>query len=188
MRRFNNYICERNWDKFQSNYYIDDQIKSAIYDYVIGYTTGVNDDMRRNLKRGSKNVKKYLDMAFESDYATVGRVNVFRVVTWDYMKNIYGITPNNIDSFIGDIITNRGYMSTSRKRTSVWGTLCSDELMLHIVSKKPYPYIDVNKVLPEDDIDCASQEELLLPRNTSMEILSYKVKRDGTFIIELEIV
>ena len=187
MRRFNNYLYEKNWDRFQSNYY-DNQIKSAIYDYVIGYTTGVNDDMRRNITRGSKNVKRFLDMAFDSEYSNFNKLNVYRVVTWDYMNNIYGINQDNIDYHIGDVITNRGYMSTSKKATSVWGTMTNDELMMHIVSRKPYPNIEVNNVLPVEDIDCSSQEEILLPRNTSMKIVSYRVKKDGTYLIEMEII
>jgi hypothetical protein len=61
------------------------------------------------------------------------------------------------------------------------------ELMFHIVSDRPYPYIDINKVLPSEDIDCEDQEEILLPRDTSMEIKSYSIRKDGTYLIEMEV-
>jgi hypothetical protein len=187
MKNITEYICERDWDKFQSHYY-EDPIKSAVYDYVSGLTVGVNNDLRKGLARGSKDVKKYLDLAFnDKKYVTKERLDVYRVVEWDYMTNIYGITHNNLDDHIGKVITNKGYMSTSRKSVSVWGTMTESEMMFHITSKKPHPLIDINKVLPPEDIDCKDQEEILLPRETSRRIVSYRIKDDGTYLIEMEV-
>jgi hypothetical protein len=186
MKNITEYICERDWDKYQSHHY-DDPIKSAIYDYVSGLTVSVNNDLRKGVTRGSKDVKKYLDLAFDSKYTSKGKLDVYRVVEWDYMTNVYDITHDNLDSHIGHTITNKGYMSTSRKSTSVWGVMTEGELMFHIVSDRPYPYIDINKVLPSEDIDCEDQEEILLPRDTSMEIKSYSIRKDGTYLIEMEV-
>lgn len=176
------YITEKNWDTYTKQMY-DDPVKNAVWNYVAGYTTGVNNDLRAG-KGGSKNVKKYLDQAFVNKQ----ELDVYRVVDWDYMKNIYNITPETLDNFIGKTITNKAYMSTSKKNTSVWGTTLDGDLYLHIVSKKPYPCIDINSVLPAEDIDCEDQEEILLPRDTSLKILRYSQDKNGVYLIETEIV
>lgn len=182
MKQLSEYIVEKNWDKYEEFMY-DDPIKNAVWNYVAGYTTGVNNDLRAGVKTGSKKVKQNLDKAFIKKEM----IDVYRVVDWDYMKNIYNITKDNIDDFIGTTITNKAYMSTSRKNTSVWGSTFESDLYLHIVSKKPYLCIDINEVLPAEDIDCEDQEEILLPRDTSLKILSYTINK-GIYTIETEIV
>lgn len=190
------YIIEnKKLDKYITNTYPDDPIKSAVYDYVAGYTTNVNMILRKNEKWNK--VTDLLDKAFTKQKE---KIDVYRTVDWDYMNNIYGITKDNLDDFIGKEITNKAYMSTTHEFHSPWGnTWTSDELVLHIVSNKPYPYIDVNDMFTADEIDCEDQKEYLLPRNTTMKILSYEIKKNtkesgkifnknGTYLIELQIV
>lgn len=57
MKSLTQYILEKSWDKYQTNTY-DDPNKNAIYDYVAGYTVGVNDDLRKGISRGSKMLLK----------------------------------------------------------------------------------------------------------------------------------
>jgi hypothetical protein len=72
MKSLHDYIfLEKNWDKYISVTY-DDIIKNAIYDYVSGNTVGVNNDLRKNINRGSKKVLKTLDDAFKSKYTKTG--------------------------------------------------------------------------------------------------------------------
>jgi hypothetical protein len=182
MKKLSTFITERSYDKYLEFKY-NDPIKDALYSYVSGLTSGVNDDLRKGITRGSKEVIAGLDAAFIEK----SKINVYRVVTWEYLENIYGLTQSNIDDYIGKTLENKGYMSTSRKATSVWGTMTPDELMMHIVSTKPYPCIDVNSILPAEDIDCESQEEILLPRNTTVKLLSYTIKTDKTYLLEMEI-
>ena len=92
------YITEKNLDTYTKQMY-DYPVKNAVWNYVAGYTTGVNNDLRAG-KGGSKNVKKYLDQAFVNKQ----ELDVYRVVDWDYMKNIYNITPETLDNFIGKTI------------------------------------------------------------------------------------
>ena len=181
MKKLSSLITERSWDKYQESKYNDD-IKDAVYCYVAGLTSGVNDDLRKGSTRGSKNVIKNLDAAFVKKE----KLDVYRVVTWEYLENIYGLTQSNIDDFIGKTLENKGYMSTSKKKTSVWGTMTSDELMLHITSKDSYPCIDVNSILPKEDIDCSEQEEILLPRSTKVKLKSYTETKDS-YVLEMEI-
>lgn len=188
MKALNEYINEHKLDKYITNTYPDDPVKSAVYDYVAGYTTSVNAELRKGKKWD--NVTKYLDKAFNE--AT--KINVYRTVDWDYMKNIHGITKENLQDKIGSTIINKGYMSTTSEYQSPWANRWTDgELILHIVSDKPYPFIDINSMFRDDEIDCASQKEYLLPRNTKLEIISVDLKKgklydkDGTYQIELKI-
>ena len=57
------YIIEnKKLDKYITNTYPDDPIKSAVYDYVAGYTTNVNMILRKNEKWNK--VTDLLDKAF----------------------------------------------------------------------------------------------------------------------------
>ena len=188
MKALNEYINEHKLDKYITNMYPDDPVKSAVYDYVAGYTTSVNTELRKGKKWD--NVTKSLDKAFVDKE----KLDIYRTVDWDYMNNIHGITKDNVNDKIGTEIINKGYMSTTHEYHSPWASRWTDgELILHIVSDKPYPYIDINKMFREDEIDCASQKEYLLPRNTKLEIISVDLKKgklydkNGTYQIELKI-
>lgn len=74
-------------------------------------------------------------------------IYLWRTVDEDYMRNIHGIDRDNISSHIGDILVNKGYMSTAKEMKSPWGGGSHwqpYEFLLHITSNKSYPYIDVN--------------------------------------------
>lgn len=186
MKSLQDYILlEKNWDKYISLTY-DDIIKNAIYDYVSGNTVGVNNDLRKNINRGSKNVLKILDNAFNSKYAKTGKLDVYRTVTWDYLQNVYKINKNNINNFIGKELTIKNYMSTCKKEKSPWGSWTNDEVLLHITSNKKINYIDINSIFDSGEIDCYEQEEILLPRNLTLKIISYSDKK--IFTIKLEII
>jgi hypothetical protein len=172
------YILEKSWDKYQQNTYPDNSIKSAIYDYVSGMTSGINHDLRRNITRGSKQVVSNLDAAFnDSKFADNKIIDVYRTVDWNYMKNIYNCTKENIDDFIGKTFINKGYMSTSKNFISPWSNVWDDsELIIHITSNKKCACIDINKIFKSTEIDCYDQNEILLPRNTKLKLISYKIQ------------
>lgn len=189
MKTLKLYINEHKLDKFISNTYPDDPIKSAVYDYVSGLTTSINNMLRNN--QDYPKITSLLDKAF----IEATKINVYRTVDWDYMKNIHGITKENLQDMIGRIIVNKGYMSTSSEFISPWATTWQeDELILHITSDKPYPRIVINDILDPETIDCEDQNEWLLPRNTKLKIISFNVVKgkkygkSGTYFIELEIV
>jgi hypothetical protein len=187
MKTLKDYILEKNWDKYQQNTYPNDEIKDAVYDYVSGMTSGVNDDLRKGIKTGSKKVIERLDKAFTEKR----KLDVYRTVDWDYMKNIYGVTKENINDFLGETFENKGYMSTSKIFKSPWGNQWStDELVLHITSTAPYPCIDVNKMFDASEIDCADQEEIILPRNTKLILkdVSQMENKHKTYLLEMEII
>ena len=77
MKSLIEYILEKNWDNYITSTY-DDPIKNAIYDYVAGYTVGVNYDLRKGISRSSKNVLRELDNAFNSKYASNNKIDVYR--------------------------------------------------------------------------------------------------------------
>lgn len=194
MKSLTSYINEHKFDRFISNTYPDDPIKSAIYDYVSGYTTSINNELRNN--KNYATITDLIDAAFKSKkYSDSTLIDVYRTVDWDYMKNIHGITKENLQDMIGRIIVNKGYMSTSSEFISPWATTWQeDELILHITSDKPYPRIVINDILDPETIDCEDQNEWFLPRNTKLKIISFNVVKgkkygkSGTYQIELQII
>ncbi len=170
--------------------YPDDEVKSAVWDYVSGYTTEVNTKLREGHVRAAGVVTKVLDKAFTD---TLPKLNVYRTVDWNFMKNMYGITQENLREHIGSIIQDNGYMSTASVMASPWaGYWFDEELILHIVSRKPVKVVDVNKLLPPEDIDCEEQNEIILPRGSMLKIVGYEIKKGrkhpkcGTYFIETE--
>lgn len=188
MKSLSQYILEKSWDKYQSDTY-EDPIKNAIYDYVAGLTVGVNGDLRKGVSRGSKKVIKGLDDAFNSEYASEDKLNVYRTVDWDYFENVYGCTQDNIEEFVGKKFLNKGYMSTTKLFKSPWGSKWTDgELVLHITSKNKVKYLDINTIFNPEEIDCEEQEEILLGRNQEMTLTSYKFdKKKNVYILEMEL-
>lgn len=55
MKSLTQYINEKSWDKYITTTFKNSD-KNAIYDYVAGYTVGVNGDLRKNNIKGSKTV------------------------------------------------------------------------------------------------------------------------------------
>ena len=195
MKHLIEYIIEGKWERYKNHKYTD-EIKSAVFDYVGGYTSNVNDELRKNKKVDE--ITKDLDEAFIK-YGESKNIELYRTVDWDYMKNIYGCSKDNIDDFISKEFNNKGYMSTSNEFHSPWGdTWKSYELLLHITSKKPITYIDINKLFPNDDeIDCEFQKEYLLQRNLTLLLTDYSIKtnkdnkqfhKDGTYVLEMELI
>lgn len=180
-------ICEGRSSDLMQHHYPDDEVKSAVWDYVLGYTTSVNNELRKGRKGVAKQVTDLLDRAFTKKI----RLDVYRTVDWAFMENIFGITKDNIGDMGGRVITDKGYMSTASSFISPWGSSwLDDELVLHIVSDEPVSVIDVNSVLPAEDIDCEEQSEIILPRGSRIEIIGFKKLRGrkygagGTFFIE----
>lgn len=183
------YILESKFDKFLNHKYPDDEVKSIIWDYVAGFITNINDELRKG-----KQVKEITDI-FDKGFKEKTKLDLYRTVEWDYLKNIYGITKNNINDKIGEEITNKGYMSCAEEFISPWGSRWSDyEVILHIVSDKPYPNININNIFNKEEIDCSEQKEILLPRNTKLRIINVDIKKgkqfskQGNYYIELEII
>lgn len=188
LKTYDEFVVEMNFAKFMNHRY-EDEVKSSLWDYVGGYTSGVNDELRKGRKVPV--VTDALDRAFTEKR----KIDVYRTVDWMYMKNIYGITKKNVESKIGEVLTNKGYMSTASVMTSPWSDKwSSDELLFHITSDFPYPCVDVNSVFNADEIDCEFQQEVLLPRNTKLRIEGVSFKKggkfaaDGTCVIEAKIV
>lgn len=170
-------------DIMQQQY--DNPIKNTIWNYVAGYTTSINNILRA----GKTNIlTKELDEAFD-EYGECDITNFYRTVDWDYMFNIYGLTKENIDDFIGKTFRNHGYMSTSSQRISPWGKRWNEwELLIHITGN--IQYIDINKLFNPEEIDCEDQNELLLPRNILLRLDSYKIMRnkEKTYLLEMSII
>lgn len=191
MKNLSLYIKEaKKEDKsiYLNHKYKDDEVKSAIWDYVAGFTTSVNDDLRSG--KEWKDVTDYLDKGFKDKK----KLDLYRTVDWEYMSKMYKTTQKNIDSMIGKEFHNKGYMSTSSEFCSPWGnSWTKGELILHIVSDKQYPYIDVNKIFTPDEIDCPEQKEILLPRDTTLILQSYDIKKgkqfdkNGTYLLEMKV-
>jgi len=199
IKTFAEYIAERRAvginDMQQHKY--EDVLKSAVWDYVSGYTTSINGILRKKrvIRKGSDEVIDKLDKAFEV-IGTNDVLDVYRTVEWVYLASVYGITKENIDEYVGSSIISRGYMSTTELFKSPWGkSWMDDDVVMHITSDKPYPNININKVFNPDEIDCEDQCEILLPRDTTLELVSYSVMNDtkkgfsknGTYVLEMRI-
>lgn len=193
---FNKCLNESYFDRYQQNKY-EDKLKSAVYDYVAGYTSGVNDDLRKGHHRGSKTVVANLDEAFNI-FGSEKLLNAYRTVDWDYFQNIYGCNKENLQDFIDDkfIFQNKGYMSVASEFISPWNKKWFDyELVMHITSKRPILQLNINEIFNEDEIDCAFQKEILLQRNTKMICKSFRIKgkrksysNNGIYVLEMEII
>lgn len=159
------------WNRYITKSY-DDEYKSAVFDYVSGLTSNVNDYLRKGLYDVAKPVTSVLDNAF----VTEDMVDVYRTVEWQYMYNKYGMSPFNINDFIRKKFLNEGYMSTAEVMQSPWSEKWfNNELIMHITSSRPYKQIRINDMFTRDEIDCADQNEILLPRNTYMILESYRI-------------
>lgn len=184
----------KNIENYCNHRYSNDEIKSALWDYVAGYTTNINQVLRCfnvpdnielvsdkiiNLK--TKNVIQNIDNAFISSFSSKGNIDVYRTVDWIIMENRYGISKQNLDDMLGSIIEDSGYMSTSNKFISPWSggkaKWLDTELILHITSNFPINYLDINKIFKSYEIDCEDQFEYLLPRNLKLQINSYICKK-----------
>lgn len=183
----------RSYVELQQHRYKDDY-KSALYDYVTGYTTGVNDILRKN--KNDLVITDLLDRSIEK-YGNIANIEVYRTVDWNYIKNMYGVTQDNITDFVGKTFMNKGYMSTSSVLKSPWGGYWMDDnLVLHITGKTLY--VDVNKIFPGDnEIDCKEQNEYLLPRGVQLKLKSIdflkgvtysRKKSDTIYMLNMEIV
>ena len=153
-----------------------DDAKNSLWNYVSGYTVGdINKDLRKGvMSKQLKGIVERIDSLMQMD-----EVKVYRTVDWDYMKNIYNITKDNIDEEIGKVFTAKAYTSTTREFKSVWGSRWSDnELCMEITSKGKVNCVAINSVLPPEDIDCSEQEEVLLQRNLNFTIDGYGLMSD----------
>ena len=171
-------------DIIQNQY--KDPIKNAVWNYVAGYTTSINNLLRKH--DNDEMVTREMDEAFKV-YGESDVTSFYRTVDWTYMKNIYVLTRNNIDKFIGKTFINRGYMSTSKDFISPWGNNWNEwELVIHITGDTTY--IDVNKLFKPEEIDCEEQNELILPRNTILRLESYRFVRnkEKTYLLEMSII
>lgn len=146
--------------------------KNIVKNYVLGYTTHINNQLRN----GEPIDNVDLDCAFHDRKQII---DTYRTVDWGYMKNVYGVTKDNIHNYIGKIFTNKGFTSSSKYMLSPWANYWSDyELLIHITSDDECSCIDVNDLFGEDEIDCYSQHEIILPRNTSFKLTSYTIKNN----------
>lgn len=164
----------------------ENPIKNAVWNYVAGYTTAINNALRN--KKENKKITDDLDIAF-NEYGENEITDFYRTVDWDYMKNIYGVTKENIDAYIGETFLNRGYMSTSSEFISPWGSQWNEwELVMHIHGDTTY--ININKVFDASEIDCEDQNEILLPRNTILKLESYSIMKNAekTYLLEMIII
>lgn len=178
----------------------DDPHKNALYNYVMGLTSTINNSLRKENPRFNRPNKEIIQ-GLDDMFNTLGEekiIDVYRTVDWGYLENVYGMTKENIDSFIGKSFTNKGYMSTAMEMTSPWGSRWSqDEVILHITSTKKVNCIEVEKYFSPDEIDCMDQKELLFPRNTQITLNSYtfqkrtfkfrKLSSEGNYILEFSI-
>lgn len=165
--------------RYSTNHYPDDPIKSALWDYVSGYTSDINNKLKKKHYNQVKDVCFLLDQAFvEKQY-----IDVWRTVELSYLQYYYNINisdEQSVKDFVSDKprLINKGYMSTASIKESPWMSGWYDsQLLLHITSDFKYPCIDINKVFSEKEIDCSDQHEILLPRNTEIQITGYSYEK-----------
>lgn len=156
----------------------DDMALNSLWNYVSGYTVGgINKDLRNGVM--SKQLKEIVGRI--DSLMRIQKVKVYRTVDWNYMQDIYGITKENIDEMIGKTFVAKGYSSTSKIFGNVWASYWTPDtdLCMEITSKGKVGCIDINSLLPPEDIDCEEQEEILLQRNLNFAINSYELIDNG---------
>lgn len=171
------YGAKPKWDKMMQHQYPDDPVKSALYDYVAGYTTCVNNYLRAGKENVCKDITDDLDQAFQSQAI----LDVYRTVDSEYMQNVYNFDIAHPENMIGQTLVNKGYMSTTYEFQSPWGSSWMDgDIIMHITSSKPVPCADINSIFDADEIDCEDQKECLLPRNINLKITDVKIVNKKT--------
>lgn len=191
-KKYGIFASKPNWGDYLTNKF-DDDVKSCVYDYVAGNTTAVNNYLRAGMMKEAEPITSIMDKAFN----TKKKMDVYRTVDIDYMKNVHGFDPKNPDMFISKVLVLDAYTSTSIVLQSPWGHhWMADDVIFHITSEKEIPYIDVNDMFDADDIDCEHQEEYILPRDIKIQIKDIKVvnkkndkrfSQSGNFFIEATI-
>lgn len=178
-----------------------DESQTSMLKYVQGYTTDINNYLRKGKKLPAeyKETMEKMDKGFTDTVKE--NTTVYRTVDWSFMKNLFNITKEDIDKHIGDEIVDKAYMSTAAECISPWGeSWNNNELVLVIAAATDAPCFDVNKNIDADDIDCEEQKEVLFPRNTKLKIVSYEIKKndkkdkkqrfasDGTYFIKCKMI
>lgn len=179
------FISESRSSLSMQDRYADDPVRNAVWNYVAGYTMSeINGGLRKNTAgKSHRDAMALMDKAFTSKL----KLDVWRTVEWKYLNNIYGITKENIDDFVGKTVKNPAYTSTTRQKINVWNGRpdWSDEgimheAVMHITSQRPVPCIVINDMFSNDEIDCSGQDEILLPSGLDFILTEYyKVDRNG---------
>lgn len=159
----------------------DNDIKQAMLGYIDGSETCVNKYLRNN-KRGHYTKKELDAIVTKMDPCFVDTWHestpLYRTVDWDFMKNLFGITQDNLEEHIGDVIQDKAYMSTTDTLQSPWGTWTSGELVFIITANDPIACFDVNQHYNSKEIESYYQNEILLPRGTKLRIDSYEIRQN----------
>ena len=94
INEFDKPVFEKKGLKEVLQYY--DEVKNSLWNYISGYTVGdINKDLRKGvMSKQLKGIVERIDSLMQLD-----DVKVYRTVDWDYMKNIYNITKDNIEDY-----------------------------------------------------------------------------------------
>ena len=157
----------------------------ALYDYAYGITTGINYRFRTNIQS-----RKDLHIArLISELETLTELpTLYRATLWKDLTAYYGLTRGNINSKIGEVFTDYGFMSTSidREVPPQMYSIDIGTVFMTIRSTGKHRAINVNEILGEKS-PAKCQKEILLGKGTKFIITQVANKKGITYIdVELK--
>lgn len=157
----------------------------ALYDYAYGITTGINYRFRTNIQS-----RKDLHIArLISELETLTELpTLYRATLWKDLTAYYGLTRGNINSKIGEVFTDYGFMSTSidREVPPQMYSIDIGTVFMTIRSTGKHRVINVNEILGEKS-PAKYQKEILLGKDTKFIITQVANKKGITYIdVELK--
>jgi hypothetical protein len=145
---------------------------------IRAYTGTAYRTMNRYLREGGRVERKTLDYIAEidralSDNPAPARIIVYRGVSETYADELAG---NGLA--IGDIIRDKGYLSTSRRKDVAEGFMSGDEGLLFVVQIDPGALaLDVSAFS-----DYPHEAETLLTRDAPLRVVGYDSAEDALIL------
>lgn len=157
----------------------------ALFDYAYGVTVGIN----YRLRTKTQNRKDLYLVKLISELETLTELpTLYRATLWKDLTTYYGLTRGNINSKIGEVFTDYGFMSTSidREVPPQMYSIDVGTVFMTIRSTGKHRAIDINKVLGEKS-PAKYQKEILLGKDTKFVITQVANKKGITYIdVELK--
>lgn len=167
---------------------LTEEEKTALRQYTGSYYGRMNSDLRGGyeLAGKAKNRAELLDKAIEKQNLS-SPITVYRGVSGEIFGVARNINENDIKEFVGKVIPEPAYMSTSFSKDGAY----HDDILLEINVPAGHGIgIDVMSNLPPKIQGSAKEreKEYLIARGFGLKINSFKRVKDGRFEVDATLV